>query len=398
MYYNDFKGDKLSALGFGLMRLPVLADGKTVDTALTSRMTAYAIENGVNYFDTAVPYHCGLSEAVIGDILSNYPRESFFLADKYPGHQHAESYNPAVTFEEQLRRCKVDYFDYYLLHNICESSWGVYSDPQWGILDYFMEQRRLGRIRHLGFSSHADLDMLKEILDSPYGAEMEFCQIQLNYVDWTLQNAEAKCALLGSYGIPIWVMEPVRGGKLASMSPETTASMRALRPEVSTASWAFRWLQDIPGVTMILSGMSDMAQMEDNVRTFASREALSGDEKLLLYGAVREMHGTIPCTGCRYCTEGCPMELDIPMLIKAYNDLSLQFSLTPMMRIEALPEEKRPSACLQCGACAQICPQKIDIPSVMLSLDELYAKSPKWSEICRTRAAEAARLEAEGKI
>ena len=398
MYYNYFKDDKLSALGFGLMRLPVLEDGKTVDSALTEKMVALAIGNGVNYFDTAVPYHCGRSESVIGDILSAYPRDSFFLADKYPGHQHAESYDPASTFEEQLRRCKVEYFDYYLLHNICESSWDVYSDAKWGILEYFVEQRRLGRIRHLGFSSHADVEALKMILDSPYGAEMEFCQIQLNYVDWTLQKAKDKCALLASYGIPIWVMEPVRGGKLASMSPDVTASMRASRPDESTASWAFRWLQDVPGVTMILSGMSSMEQVVDNLKTFSFRGALTQAEKALLDKAVGDMLDSVPCTECRYCTEGCPMGLDIPMLIKAYNDLSLQFSLTPMMRIEALPENEMPSACLQCGACSRICPQKIDIPSVLSSLDELYSKSPKWSEICKVRAAEAARLAAEGTI
>ncbi len=392
MIYNDFKGEKLSALGFGMMRLPLLPDGKSIDREQTARMIDYAIAHGVNYFDTAVPYHSGVSEIVAGEILHYYPRESYFLADKYPGHQHAESYDPAETFETQLRKCRVEYFDFYLLHNICENSFGVYDDPKWGILDYFVEQKKAGRIRHLGFSSHADLDMLKTILDSEYGKHMEFCQIQLNYVDWTLQKAREKVELLESYGIPVWVMEPVRGGKLAVASDDVTEKMRMLRPDESTAAWAFRWLQDKPQVKMILSGMSDFEQMKDNVKTFEAEKPLNAEEKELLSSAVESMHKIVPCTACRYCCDGCPAGLDIPVLISAYNDLSLQFSFTPVMRLEALPEDKMPSACLQCGACSGICPQKIDVPEVMSKLSALYDESPKWTEICRQRALEAAAL------
>lgn len=394
MIYNDFKGMKLSALGFGMMRLPLLQDGKTVDRELTAAMIDYAISHGVNYFDTAVPYHSGMSEIVAGEILQRYPRESYMLADKFPGHQHAEEYDPQEVFESQLRKCRTEYFDFYLLHNVCESSADVYFDKKWGILDYFVKQKENGRIKHLGFSSHADLEMLRTILDSEYGKYMEFCQIQLNYVDWTLQKAREKVALLESYGIPVWVMEPLRGGRLASMPEEVTAEMRKLRPEESTAAWAFRWLQRIPQVKMILSGMSDMEQMKDNIRTFESFSPLNEEENSLVGTAAAGMHRAVPCTACRYCCDGCPAGLDIPVLVAAYNDLSLQFSLTPMMRLEAMPEEKRPSACLQCGSCESICPQKIAVPEVLSKLAGLYEKSPKWSEICVERAAEAAKLEA----
>lgn len=397
MIYSDFKGLKLSKLGFGTMRLPLLEDKKTIDKEQVALMTRYAIEHGVNYFDTAFPYHGGLSEVVIGEILKDYPRESWYLADKYPGHQHSESFNPAETFELQLQKCGVDYFDFYLLHNVCENSMDNYMNPKWGMADYFVEQRRLGRIKHLGFSSHADLPALQAFLDSPYGAEMEFCQIQLNYLDWTLQKAREKCEIIARKGIPIWVMEPLRGGFLAHFAEEKEAVLKNLRPDESVPSWAFRWLQGLPGVTMILSGMSDFSQMQDNVRTFESESPLTESETATLMDVAASLHNPVPCTGCRYCCDGCPMGLDIPTLIAAYNDFSLGFSFTPLMRIETLPEDKQPSACLGCGACEGICPQGLPIPEVMSKLADKFASTTKWADICRQRAEEAARLAASSK-
>ncbi|MDD5832843.1 MAG: aldo/keto reductase, partial [Clostridiales bacterium] len=185
MLYNDFLGEKISRLGFGTMRLPLDSEGK-IDEVKFGQMVDYAMANGVNYFDTAMPYHSGHSELAVGRALAKYPRDSFFLATKFPGHQVADSYDPAGVFEEQLRKCGVEYFDFYLLHNVTENSYGTYTDPKWGILDYFVEQKRLGRIRHLGFSTHGKLDMMKDFLDYA-GEHMEFCQIQINYLDWTLQ-------------------------------------------------------------------------------------------------------------------------------------------------------------------------------------------------------------------
>lgn len=230
MIYSDFQDKTLSLLGFGTMRLPLNSDG-TIDEVQVREMTRYCLEHGVNYFDTAYPYHNGDSERVIGRILSEYPRDSYYLATKYPGHQILSTgYNPAEIFEEQLAKCGVDYFDFYLLHNVYEKSMETYLDPQWGIIDYFKEQKRLGRIRHLGFSTHAQTKCLKEFLDI-CGDAMEFCQIQLNYLDWTLQDAKAKYELLTEQGIPVWVMEPVRGGRLAKLSDVNEASLKELRPE-----------------------------------------------------------------------------------------------------------------------------------------------------------------------
>lgn len=385
MRYKQFGDLNLSALGMGTMRLPLMGDRKTIDKEVARLMIAYAIEHGVNYFDTALPYHNGLSEVVIGELLAEYPRDKWYLATKFPGHQHSATFDPAATFERQLNKCGVDYFDFYLYHNICENCLDDYLNPRWGILDYFVEQRKLGRIRHLGFSSHATPQTLEAILDGPYGKVIEFCQIQLNYLDWTLQDAQEKFRILNERHIPIWVMEPVRGGKLARLTDDEEKRLKAVRPDESIASWAFRWLQGMEGITMILSGMSDMAQMQDNIRTFDNYGPLSEEERTILEDIVANMHKTIPCTACRYCCDGCPQELDIPMLIATYNDLSLEFTHTPMMRLESLPKDKLPSACLGCGACARICPQGIAIPEVLADLDKLFHRFPKWADICKER-------------
>lgn len=387
MANSSFKSASLSLLGFGTMRLPTLLDGK-IDEKQTAEMVDYAIQHGVNYFDTAYPYHGGMSEIIIGKILKNYPRDSFYLADKYPGHQISDTYDPAAVFEEQLKKCGVDYFDFYLLHNVYENSIGVYTDERWGIIDYFVEQKHLGRIKHLGFSSHGRPDNLRAFLDL-HGDKMEFCQIQLNYLDWTLQDAKAKYELLTERGIPVWVMEPVRGGRLARLTEEERARLQALRPDESPAAWALRWLQSLPNVKMVLSGMSDLSQMKENTETFSGGKALSDGEISLLYELAEGMKNALPCTACRYCCDGCPMGLDIPVIIHGYNDFRFDGGITVPMQFDALSEDKLPSACIGCGACSAICPQKIDIPSAMKDFAERLSKAPKWADLCRKRAEEA---------
>ena len=385
MIFSEFQNKQLSLLGFGAMRLPTLADG-SVDEAQVERMVAYAIDHGVNYFDTAWPYHNGESEYVMGRVLSKYPRESFYLADKFPGHQHNDHYDPAAVFEKQLKKCGVEYFDFYLLHNVYERSMSVYLDPQWGILDYFREQKRLGRIKHLGFSTHANVEGLKEFLDIA-GDDMEFCQIQLNYLDWTLQNARGKYDLLTKRGIPVWVMEPVRGGKLVNVSESATVKLRAARPDETTVAWCFRFLQGLPNVKMVLSGMSNEQQIVDNIATFEESRPLSPTEGELILKIAEELKGSVPCTGCRYCVAGCPMGLDIPFLLSVYNDLRYAPVTNTTLRIEALPESKKPDVCVGCGKCSRICPQNIDIPGAMQDFCELLEKVPSWEDICRERAA-----------
>lgn len=384
MITKDFNGKQLNLLGFGAMRLPTLADG-TIDEVQVAEMTAYAMEHGVNYFDTAYPYHGGESERVMGRVLSKYPRDSYYLATKYPGHQIISTgYNPAEIFEEQLQKCGVEYFDFYLLHNVNEQSIEVYRDPRWGIVDYFKEQKRLGRIKHLGFSTHAELPCLKEFLDE-YGEDMEFCQIQLNYLDWTLQDAKGKYELLTERGVPVWVMEPVRGGRLAKLNDTDEAKLKTLRPEDSITSWGLRFLQGLPNVKMILSGMSNFEQMVDNVKTFTEVAPLSESETSLLLDIAEGMKDSIPCTACRYCCDDCPVGLDIPTLISTYNEMRFSPNINAAMKIEFLPEEKKPTACIECGQCTQMCPQSIDVPGALKDLAEKISQLPSWAEICRQR-------------
>ena len=387
MIRNDFKDKSLSRLGFGTMRLPTKADGQ-IDEAQVQEMVDYAMAHGVNYFDTAYPYHEGLSETVIGRCLSKYPRESFFLATKDPGHQIAERYDPAEVFEKQLKKCGVEYFDFYLLHNIYEKSIDVYLDPQWGIVEYFVEQKRLGRIKHLGFSTHGRLETMERFLDA-VGEHMEFCQIQLNYLDWTLQKARSKYDMLTRRGIPVWVMEPVRGGKLVSLPGEK--SLHAMRPEEKTVAWAFRFLQGLDNCKMILSGMSNMEQMVENIKTFEEEKPLNREELALILAMADTIKGNIPCTSCRYCCDSCPQGLDIPLLLSICNDLKVQESFNVTMAVEALPEDKRPQACIACGKCMKMCPQNIEIPRLMQEMSEIMKRIPSWEVICRQRAEAAAR-------
>ena len=394
MIYRKFKDQDISMLGFGLMRLPVKED-KRVDEELTAKMVDYAIEHGVNYFDTAVPYHNGESETVIGRIIKNYPRDSFFLADKFPGHAIAERYDPAGMFEKQLKKCQVEYFDFYLLHNVYENSLKTYEDPKWGIIDYFVEQKKQGRIKHLGFSSHADLPVLKEILDK-YADMMDFCQLQLNYFDWTVQKGKEKVELVKKYGLPIIVMEPVRGGKLAKLPDEYMDELKKGRPESSAASYALRWFHDLDeDVFLVLSGMSDMDQMKDNIATFEKCDPLTSEEARIVNEAAESMKSEVPCTACRYCTANCPMELDIPDLLFKYNQIRADSGFTIKMQLDAYPEDKLPSACIGCGACMEMCPQKIQIPDELAAFNDALSKMPSWAEICRQRDEAAKKLEEE---
>ena len=398
MLYHQFQDLQLSALGLGCMRLPLLADGsKVIDQAALDRMVDAAIESGINYFDTAHPYHEGKSEAAIGRSLARYPRERWFLADKFPGHQNVRGVKellPEQIFEEQLERCGVDFFDFYLLHNVNENSMKYYCNPEKHCIEYFLNQKELGRIRHLGFSCHAGPDALERFLHD-YGKDLEFCQIQLNYVDWKLQDAERKCEILKKAGLPIWVMEPVRGGKLAHFDEETEEKMRTLRPDESPAAWAFRWLQTVPMPTMILSGMSSLQQMVENIKTFSTEKPLKTEELDLLAEIAAGMSGTIPCTACRYCCADCPIALDIPTLMGLANELDVGGPIiNTLMRYSGLGDGKRADDCIACGQCRKACPQKINVPAQMQRLADMVSKQKSWEEICRERAAAS---EAAGK-
>ncbi len=366
MIHKDFQDLKLSALGMGCMRLPRNSgDDGDVNVAETQRMVDYAMAHGVNYYDTAWGYHNGNSETVIGQALRKYPRESYYLATKFPGYDLANMPKVREIFPKQLEKCGVDYFDFYLFHNVCEMNIDAYLDPRYGILDYLLEQKNQGRIRHLGFSAHGSYEVMKRFLDA-YGSHMEFCQIQLNYVDWNFQDAKDKVELLRRHNLPVWVMEPLRGGRLASLSQADAAALKALRPEEPVPAWAFRFLQTIPGVTVVLSGMSDFEQMKRNIQTFETTEPLKETEWDALLKIADHMTNGVPCTACHYCTSHCPKGLDIPSLLKLYNEHTFTGGgfLAPMA-LQALPEDKRPSACIGCRSCEAVCPQQPKISEAM---------------------------------
>ncbi len=374
MIYKSFRDMKLSALGFGCMRLPVIkGDYSAIDQAAVDEMISYAMDKGVNYYDTAYGYHDGYSERALGKSLKRYPRDRWYIADKFPGYDLANMDRIEQIFEEQLERCGVDYFDFYLFHNVCEMNIDAYLDEQkYDLFGYLTKQKKAGRIKHLGFSAHGAYDVMKRFLDA-YGKDMEFCQIQLNYLDWDFQGAKKKVELLREHSIPIWVMEPVRGGKLANL-PKGSDKLKALRPDETIPAWAFRFIQGVDGVCVTLSGMSDMQQVKDNIATFETEKPLNEKELKVLSEITDDMikADSLPCTKCRYCTSHCPKGLDIPALLELYNEHKITGGgfIAPMA-LMTYAEDKKPSACIGCRSCEAVCPQQIKVSEAMKDFSKM---------------------------
>ena len=392
MYYRELAGEKVSALGMGNMRLPTF-DGveKNVDREKSQEIIDYAMSHGINYYDTAYRYHGGESERFIGQALKKYPRDSFLLASKFPGHMMVKKGGGVVgftsglagwpdntvegVFAEQLQKCQVDWFDFYLLHNVNENSLVIYDDPELRVVDFVEQKKEEGKIRHLGFSTHASSPATIDDFLTRYEGVFDFVQIQLNYLDWTLQDAKGKYEVITKHGLKVVVMEGVRGGRLAQLPEEHMARLRAVRPEDSAARWALRWLQGLPEVAVVLSGMTTLDQIRENVETFAAPEPLNDEEKALLTDVAETMMNLVPCTGCRYCTEGCPMELEIPKIIAAYNAVKNEDFMARYDpdRADAAMDPRR---CVGCGACTGICPQGIAVPDIMSRFAEML-KPPR---------------------
>lgn len=387
MLYKQFQNLNISQLGMGNMRLPTIGNRGPIDEEKARKIIEYAYENGINYFDTAYRYHEGQSETFVGKVLKQYPRESWYLASKMPGHMmqykngkleftgylsSMKRNSPAEIFEEQLERCGVDYFDFYLLHNLCETSYDFYTDEDLAVVEYLLEQKKAGRIRHLGFSAHGRPETIEKFLN--WKDCFEFAQIQLNYMDWTLQDAGKKYEVLTKHGIPVIVMEPCRGGRLASLNDKANSILKNARPNDSIASWAFRFLQSLPNVQVVLSGMTTMEQLKENIGIFSKFDPTTEEEKELLQEAVSTMVNLVPCTACRYCCDGCPQGLEIPKLISMYNESTFDNPWILKFTLDAMKESELPAACLRCGACTQLCPQGIDIPEIMKKFDATVKK------------------------
>lgn len=380
MIYKKFQDLQLSALGLGTMRLPVKnGDNGEIDEEKSAEIVDFAIKHGINYFDTAWGYHNGNSETVMGKILSAYPRDSFYLATKFPGYVPENLLNKEKIFNKQLEKLQTDYFDFYLFHNLCDVNFEYYMDEEgkYGLFEYLMQMKKEGKIRHLGFSVHANNDMTEKFLDK-YGKYMEFCQIQLNWLDYDFQDAKGKLEMLKKHNIPVFVMEPVRGGRLANLAKENEEKLRALRPSASMPEWAFRYIQSIDEVCVTLSGMSNMSQLCENIETFSADERTTKAENDVLYSIAKDMmKNTVPCTECKYCTEYCPMQLDIPDLLYHYNEFSFANGGFAVKSLDFIPEDKRPNKCIGCRSCENVCPQKIKISEVLATFSDIIEKSTK---------------------
>ena len=384
MIYNDFNGLKLSRLGFGCMRFALDPATGEIDQDKVNAMFELAYNSGVNYYDTAYPYLDGKSENAMAEALSRYPRDSYYIADKFPGHSLPGPIDNIALFNISLERCRTDYFDFYLLHNVTEWSVKIYESEEYHIIPDVLKMKEEGKIRHLGFSFHGGPDLLDELL-TKYEGVFEFVQIQCNYLDWTLQDAKRKYDIITKHGLGVWVMEPCRGGKLANLPEEFSNRLKEFNPDASDASYAFRFLQGLPNIRMILSGMNEVFQVEDNLNTFKEYVPLTDTERDTLFEIAEGMKRGVPCTGCRYCCAGCPMELNIPYLLECYNDYKFSTSLTASMRIDGLDPDKRPSNCIGCGQCAHACPQGIDVPAALAELSDLYANGPTWAQAAKGR-------------
>ncbi len=355
-------------LGFGLMRLP-LKDGGAIDHEQLCRMVDKYMKTGMNYFDTAYIYHEGRSEVAAREALvKRYPRDSFMLATKLPAWEVRKEEDIERIFNDQLEKAGVEYFDFYLLHSIEEGAnydiYEKYDCFKWGL-----EKKAAGKIKHFGFSFHGSPELLEKVLDDH--PETEFVQIQLNYLDRTnpVVRSQRLYEILRDRKIPIIVMEPVRGGMLADMAPEIEAKFKAARPDRSVASWALRFVASLPGVMTVLSGMSDEAQMDDNIRTFTSFEPLTGDDMKIIDEVTDELLSMeqIGCTACRYCCDGCPMKISIPDVFRTINTLRrYPDDWRSKNFYEGLIQRSgKASACIGCGQCERVCPQHLPIISLM---------------------------------
>ena len=353
----------LPLLGFGCMRLPRLSpDQPAIDANTAAKMVDMAMRAGCNYFDTAYMYHNGLSERFLGEALKKYPRDSYYLTDKMPVWYAQTPGDLEKIFNEQLERCQTGYFDFYMLHSLDENNWSTAQKLR--ACEFLEGKKREGKIRKLGFSFHDKPELLRKIVAA---RPWDFAQIQLNYLDWELYRSREQYEILTEAGIPVVVMEPLRGGALATLSPDSAAILKKADPQASCAAWALRYVGSLPNVLCILSGMTLPEHVEDNLRTFSPFKPLTDNERQVLNEALTAYRKrlAIPCTACRYCMP-CPVGVEIPKIFGLYNQYKISGNRWLFKNnYNAIDEDSRASACVDCRRCTKHCPQKIDIPKFM---------------------------------
>lgn len=390
------RGDRVSLLGYGCMRWPTMpaadASGNVIDQEQVNRLVDYAIAHGVNYFDTSPVYVQGFSEKSTGIALKRHPREKLFIATKLSNFQNCTRSNSMAMYEQSFKDLQVDYIDYYLLHSVgnggMETFRARYIDN--GMLDFLLEEREKGRIRNLGFSFHGTVDVFDQVLALDDYVHWDFVQIQMNYVDWRHAsgrnvNAEYLYGELVKRDIPAVIMEPLLGGRLSNVPEHIMLRLKQQRPQESVASWAFRFAGSYPNVLTVLSGMSYMEHLQDNIRTYSPLQPLTDDEKLFLEETARLMikYPTIPCNECQYCMP-CPYGIDIPSILVHYNRCVNEGNIPRSRQDEnyrkarraylvgydrSVPKLRQANHCIGCGQCSPHCPQSIDIPKELHRID-----------------------------
>lgn len=361
--------EEVSLLGFGCMRFPVIdGDDSRIDYEKSLEMIDFAYKNGVNYFDTAYGYHGGESEKFVGVALKKYERESFFLASKMPPWFVKEESDLERIFNEQLERCQVDYFDFYLEHSLNEENYNKLES--FNTYEFLMNKKKEGKIRNLGFSFHGSLECLERIVSDH---EWDFVQLQYNYLDTEISNTKKEYEIIKKHNLPLIVMEPVRGGALANLCEDANAILKSARPEESIASWAIRFAASNDSILTVLSGMSDENQVADNIRTMTDFEKITENDEEALNKAVKifKDYFTIPCTKCRYCTKDCPQGIDIPEMLNIWGRYKLEKRADDYKNRYNKVEGAKANDCISCRLCESYCPQNISIADIMNSMKEL---------------------------
>lgn len=361
LYMEKRKMDKIgvetSLLGFGCMRFPTTSDGR-IDEEAAEQMLDRAIAGGLNYIDTAYPYHNGQSEPFLGRVLKKYDRDSYYLATKLPLWKVKTLADVDETFEEQLSRLRTDHIDFYLMHAVNKERWDVMVEL--GVVKRLEELKAEGKIRNLGFSFHDKYEVFEEILNY---RDWDFCQIQLNYMDANEQAGLKGYELTVKKQVPLIIMEPVKGGSLAAFAEDIAAMFHAHDKNASIASFALRWVAGLPNVKVVLSGMSTMEQVEDNLKTFGQFRPLSEAESRTVDEVVSILNSRVQngCTGCRYCMP-CPFGVDIPGAFRTWNTYHMYRNYNVVKwNWEHKDEKALPKNCAKCGKCEQVCPQKLQI-------------------------------------
>lgn len=364
--YIEKFGFDLPLLAFGCMRFPTV--NNEIDFEASKKMIHHAIANGLNYFDTAYPYHDGKSEIFLGKVLTEFPRESYFLADKLPIWEIKSKDDAEKYFNEQLEKCQTEYFDFYHLHAMGSKRAEIME--KFNLYDFMKKKKAEGKIKYMGFSFHDKNDILEKLVSN---YEWDFVQLQINYWDYSEDDAKEAYEIVAKHNIPCFVMEPVRGGFLASFAPQVEMHMKNYAPDKSIASWAIRWVASLPNVATVLSGMSNMEQLNDNLNTMSNFESINTDELKVIDTVIGELRKIkpVPCTGCRYCMD-CSFGVDIPRIFEIYNNYKKTENkkLTYKNYFENVSEKSQAHNCTKCGECISKCPQHINIPDELQKIEK----------------------------